>query len=435
MDDIYRTRGSILVREVNWKGDLVDLYISPEGLIGAIGPDIGREYAGDAEFVIEGAGAIVLPGLVNTHTHAAMTLLRGYADDMPLQQWLSDKIWPLEAHLTADDVYAGTRLACLEMIRSGTTSFNDMYFFMEDAARAVDRMGIRAMLSYGFIDLFDPDKCACECTKTELLLKFIRSMENPRIQAAVGPHAVYTVSPEGLCWLAELSREERIGIHVHLSETKREVQEAVSRWGRRPPAILDNCGLLTPRTVAAHCCWLDRPDCALLGERGVHVSHNPVSNMKLAVNRAMPYQWLKDAGVNVALGTDGCASNNNLDLFGEMKVAALLQKFSWNSQTLLPATEALEMATAAGARALGCGNGRIAPGEPADLILVPRDRACNTPLHHIASNMVYACTGSAVGTVVCDGRVLMLDREIPGEEEILADAGRAAYDLVKRAGG
>jgi 5-methylthioadenosine/S-adenosylhomocysteine deaminase len=435
MDDIYRTRGSILVREVTWKGDLVDLYISQGGVIGAIGPGIGREYAGDAEFVIEGAGAIVLPGLVNTHTHAAMTLLRGYADDLPLQQWLSDKIWPLEAHLTAEDVYAGTRLACLEMIRSGTTSFNDMYFFMEDAARAVDGMGIRATLSYGFIDLFDPDKCACECTKTELLVKFIRSLENPRIQAAVGPHAVYTVSPEGLRWLAEFSREEQIGIHVHLSETEQEVKDALSRWGRRPPLILDDCGLLTPRTVAAHCCWLDRTDCALLGERGVHVSHNPVSNMKLAVNRAMPYRWLKDAGVNVALGTDGCASNNNLDLFGEMKVAALLQKFFWNSQTLLPATEALDMATSAGARALGCGKGRLAPGEPADLILVPRGRACNTPLHHVASNMVYACTGSSVSTVVCDGRVLMLDREIPGEERILADAGRAAYDLVKRAGG
>jgi 5-methylthioadenosine/S-adenosylhomocysteine deaminase len=354
---------------------------------------------------------------------------------MPLQEWLGTKIWPLEAHLTGEDVYAGTRLACLEMIRSGTTAFNDMYFFMEDAARAVDRMGLRATLAYGFIDLFDPEKREKECRATERLVASVRSMQNSRIQAAVGPHAVYTVSPDGMRWLAEFSREQDIGVHVHLSETEQEVADTLSQSGKRPPEILDECGLLTPRTIAAHCCWLDHADCALLGKRGVHVSHNPASNMKLAVNRAMPYHWLREAGVNVGLGTDGCASNNNLDLFEEMKIAALLQKFSWNSQTLLPAAEALHMATVAGARALRCGSGRLAAGEPADLILVPRDQVCNTPLHHADSNLVYACNGAAVSTVICDGRVLMHDRHIPGEQEILDEAAAAAEGLVKRAAG
>ncbi len=284
-----------------------------------------------------------------------MTLLRGYADDMPLQEWLSDKIWPLEANLTGKDVYAGTKLACLEMIRSGTTAFNDMYFFMEDAARAVDEMGIRATLSYGFIDLFNDEKREHEIKATENMVKTIRAMKNSRIQPALGPHAIYTVSPEGLKWIAGYSSEEELPIHVHLSETEKEVNDAVSQRNKRPAEILDECGILGDRTIAAHCCWLSREECALLGKRGVHVSHNPVSNMKLAVNRAMPYHWLKEEGVNVCLGTDGCASNNNLDLFEEMKVAALLQKFSWNSQTLLPAGEALHMATAAGSRALGPG--------------------------------------------------------------------------------
>jgi 5-methylthioadenosine/S-adenosylhomocysteine deaminase len=435
MDDIFSGRGSILVRDVSWQGDRVDIFVGRQGTITGMGADIGCEYRKEAEFCVEGRGAIVLPGLVNTHTHAAMTLLRGYADDMPLHEWLGTKIWPLEAHLTGEDVYAGTRLACLEMIRSGTTAFNDMYFFMEDAARAVDHMGLRATLAYGFIDLNDPEKRERECRATERFVSSVHSLQNHRIQAAVGPHAVYTVSPDGMRWLADFAREQDIGIHVHLSETEKEVQDALARWQKRPPAILDDCGLLTPRTVAAHCCWLDRADCALLGERGVHASHNPASNMKLAVNRAMPYPWLRESGVSVALGTDGCASNNNLDLFEEMKVAALLQKFFWNSQTLLPAAEALHMATVAGARALRCGSGRLAPGEPADLILVPRDQACNTPLHHADSNMVYACNGAAVSTVICGGRVLMLDRHVPGEQEVLADAARAAKALVQRAGG
>ena len=227
------------------------------GPLPVIGEDERKEHKGEAEFIIDGDRAIALPGLVNTHTHAAMTLLRGYADDMILQDWLSQKIWPLEAHLTGDDVYLGTRLACLEMIRSGTTAFNDMYFFMDDAARAVDESGIRAVLSYGFIDLFNADKREIECKATENLVARVRSMKNPRIKASAGPHTIYTVSKEGLVWCAEFAREQKIGIHIHLSETEKEVQDCIARYGMRPSAFLDACGILTPRTVAAHCCWLD----------------------------------------------------------------------------------------------------------------------------------------------------------------------------------
>ncbi|OPY35941.1 MAG: N-ethylammeline chlorohydrolase [Methanoregula sp. PtaU1.Bin051] len=433
MKDIFSKNYPLLITDVGIAGKRQEIFIDAAGKIGEIGPDLKKKYSGEAEFVICGDGALALPGLVNTHTHAAMTLLRGYADDMFLQDWLSQKIWPLEAHLTGDDVYWGTKLACLEMIKTGTVAFNDMYFFMEDAARAVAEAGIRAVLSHGFIDLGLPEKCETECRATEKLIAHVRSMGNPRIRAAVGPHAPYTVSDEGLTWCSEFAKEKNIGIHIHVCETEKEVSDSVAARGVRPVSILDKCGILTPRSVAAHCCWLSEAESRLFGERGVHPSHNPTSNMKLATNRAMPYHWLKKAGVNVTLGTDGCSSNNNLDMFETAKTAALLQKFYWNDPTLLPAGEALAMITSAGARALGFGDGTLTAGAPADIILVTAKTACNTPLHNPTSNVIYACSGSAVETTICNGRILMLKREVPGEAEILAGAAAAAAGLVKRA--
>jgi len=433
LDGIFGKNHSLMITNVVVDGRNVEIVIDKNGTITSVGENAGKEWKGDEEFLIDGNGALALPGLVNTHTHAAMSLLRGYADDMILQDWLSQKIWPLEAHLTPEDVYWGTKLACIEMIRSGTTAFNDMYFMMDQAAKAVDEAGIRAVLSYGFIDLFNDEKRENECRATEKLAAHVRSMNNPRITTAVGPHAIYTVSPQGLAWCAEFAREQKIGIHIHLSETEKEVTDCVAAHGKRPAAHLDACGLLTPRTVAAHCCWLDEAECRLLGERGVSAAHNPASNMKLATHRAMPYRDLLSAGANPCLGTDGCASNNNLDMFEEVKIAALLQKFFWNNPTLLPAQEALRMATANGAKALGLATGRLAAGTPADIILVSNRDACNIPLHNATSNLVYACNGGSVETTICNGRVLMLDRGIPNEAEVLNGAAEAAFGLVKRA--
>jgi len=432
MNDIFSKNYPLLITGVRVDKRPADIFIDEQGMIGAIGKNLKKQYAEEAEFIIDGDGAIALPGLVNTHTHAAMTLLRGYADDMILQDWLSQKIWPLEAHLTGDDVYWGTRLACLEMIKTGTTAFNDMYFFMEDAARAVAEMGIKAVLCHGFIDFGDPGKRESECRATERLVSHIRSLHNPRVRAAAGPHAPYTVSKEGLRWCAEFSKDQGIGIHIHVSETEKEVYDSVARNGKRPVAVLDECGILTPRTVAAHCCWLDEAECRLFAQRGVYASHNPTSNMKLATNRAMPYHWLRAAGAYVTLGTDGCSSNNNLDMFEEMKAASLLQKFFWNDPTLLPAPEALQMATSAGSRALAFGTGMLAAGAPADIVLVATRTACNTPLHNDTSNLIYSCNGGAVQTTICNGRVLMLEREVADEQEILSGAAKAAEGLVKR---
>ncbi|MDD1696387.1 MAG: amidohydrolase family protein [Methanoregula sp.] len=434
MTDIFEKKYSLLITNVAVDGKEVDIFIDETGTIAGIG-DERKKHKREAEFIIDGDDAIALPGMVNTHTHAAMTLLRGYADDMVLQDWLSQKIWPLEAHLTGDDVYWGTRLACIEMIRSGTTAFNDMYFYMEDAARAVEQSGIRAVLSYGFIDLSDPEKREREIKATTKLESHVRNLNNPRIKSAVGPHAIYTVSQEGLEWCAEFAQKHTTGIHIHLSETEKEVNECISRFGRRPSAVLEDCGILTPRTVAAHGCWLNEGDCRMMGKYGVSVSHNPASNMKLATNRAMPYPDLLGAGVNICLGTDGCASNNNLDMFEEMKIAALLQKFYWNSPTVLPAPEALAMATSRGAKALGIGTGTLAVGAPADIVLASLHTSSNTPLHNAISNLVYSCNGGVVETTICDGRVLMLEHEIPGEVKILEGASRAAHDLVHRATG
>jgi len=214
-------RGSLLIRDVRLNGERVDIFADEQGIIAAVGSDVGRTEGRGADRVIEGNGATALPGLVNTHTHSAMTLFRGYAEDMPLQEWLSGKIWPIEAHLTGEDVYWGTKLACLEMIRSGTVAFSDMYFFMQDAARAVAETGLCAVLSYGFIDLFSGEKREAECRNTEEFVRFVRGLKNPRIKAAVGPHAVYTVSKEGLSWCAEYSESEGIGIHIHLAKRKR----------------------------------------------------------------------------------------------------------------------------------------------------------------------------------------------------------------------
>ncbi|WAI01229.1 amidohydrolase [Methanogenium organophilum] len=431
--DSYEQNRTKFIQNALIDGKKQNIYIDESGIIRSVGTDIGKEFRSEAECIIDASGMVAIPGLVNTHTHAAMSLLRGYADDMHLQEWLSEKIWPLEAHLTGEDVYWGTKLASLEMIRSGTTSFNDMYFFMKDAARAVDESGIRATFCHGFIDFDSPEKRENEIAATKDLVSHIKSLQNPRLKAAVGPHAPYTVSREGLEWCAEFSETEDIMLHIHLSETEGEVEGCIEKHGMRPAAFLDSCGCLSEHTLAAHCCWLDDDECRLLGSRNVSVSHNPSSNMKLAVKRALPYQALKDAGVNITLGTDGCSSNNNLDMFEEMKFAALLQKFFWNSDTLLPADEAFSMATSNGAKALGVSTGTIQEGLPADIVLIDTATPSMVPMHNCVSNIVYSCSGGAVDTVICDGRILMSDKTIPGEAEILGKAQEIASQLVERA--
>ncbi|MFO7990911.1 MAG: amidohydrolase [Thermoplasmata archaeon] len=382
----------------------------------------------DGEEVIHGGGKYLIPGLVNTHTHAAMVLFRGYADDLPLDKWLREEIWPLEGNLTEDDIYWGTKLACLEMIKSGTVAFNDMYFFMERAADAVEEMGMKATLSYGFIDLGDEEKRQSEIEKTEDLVDYLKGKKN--ISAALGPHSPYTVSREGLEWVTEYAEKEDISVHFHLAETEEEIKDFRKEHDESITEYLDDIGILNERMTAAHCVWLSSDDIELLGERGVTVSHNPSSNMKLGVGKPMPYGAMIENGVRVTLGTDGCASNNNLDMIEEIKIAALQQKV-FGEPTLMPAEEAYEMITKKGSEALGTGGGLIKEGMAADLVAIDRG-VQGVPTHNFVSDLIYSLNGSCVNDVVIDGKVVMRDRSIEGEDEIIKNACERARELVAK---
>ena len=401
---------SVLIKRAMLNGREESIYIEGNR-IASTGENV------EADEVIDARGMIVLPGLVNTHTHAAMTLLRGYGDDMPLHKWLQERIWPAEAKLTGEMVYWGTRLAIIEMIRSGTTAFNDMYFFMEDVARAVDDGGIRAVLGYGFLDLFDEERREQEIKKTEGFHRFVKSAGNSRISASVAPHAIYTVSRQGLEWSAEFARENGLRLHIHVSETEKEVKDSIENNGMSPVKYLDSIGFLGNDVIAAHSIWLSHGEMDIYAEKGVWPSHNPASNMKLG-SGIMPYSEMRRRGIRPVLGTDGAASNNNLDMMEEMKMAALLQKVS-GDPTALPAQEAIRMATEWGAMALGIKAGKIEEGYLADIILIDTKLPEMVPMHSPESNIVYSASGSAVNTTICDGRILMRDRKVEGEEEVM----------------
>lgn len=418
---------SILIQGVILDGEKKDILIEGNRI-----RRIGNRIEEKAETVIAGEDKIAIPTFINGHTHAAMTLLRGYADDMPLREWLETKIWPVEAHLTEEDVYWGVKLACLEMIKSGTTFFNDMYWHWWGAARAVEEMGIRAALSAVFIDTFDPTKMKEQIRLNERIYQESRSL-SPRIMFTLGPHALYTVSEEALRWSADFAKEKDILIHFHLAETREEVQECLQKHGVRPVEYLERLGFLCPNLIACHCIWLHEKEMDLLRAHEVKVIHTPVSNMKLSVGGVFPYVPLRERGVIIGLGTDGCASNNNLDMLETAKFASLLQKFHTGSPVVQRAREAFEMLTIQGARAFRLDCGAIAEGKLADLALVDLNQPQMVPHFNTESDLIYAANGSCIDTVICDGKILMQNRRVEGEQEIVAKARQVAYDLIRRA--
>lgn len=401
-----------------------------DGVIGAVHREEPRP-APEVDRVLDAAGLHLLPSLKNGHTHVAMTLFRGWGDDLPLMEWLQTRIWPAEARMTEDHVFHGTRLGALEMIRSGTTFLNDMYWYSGAVGRAVDEMGLRACLGSVFFDRGD------EATARRFRDELQRGLDEmddlpPRLTRSIAPHAIYTVTPENLEWLGETARDRDLLLHIHLSETRGEVEACVAAHGVRPAFLLDRVGLVRENLVAAHGVYLAPDELALLGEAGATVVHNPTANLKLATGGILDYPGARAAGVRVVLGTDGAGSNNNLDLFEEMKIAALVQKHRAADATVLPAVEALAMATTEASRAFRLGAGTVEPGEPADLILVDLSGPATQPGHDPVSDLVYAASGSVVHTTICDGRVLMCDRvvEVADEAEILREARRAARELV-----
>jgi 5-methylthioadenosine/S-adenosylhomocysteine deaminase len=395
--------------------------------------EIGEKTKESADTVIDAKGSVVMPGLANTHTHAAMTLFRGYADDLQLAEWLEKHIWPAEAQLKAEDVYKGSLLACLEMIKSGTTSFADMYFFMDETAKAVEASGLRASLSHGLIELWNEEKGEADLKEGKRFVRAWQGAAGGRIKTMYGPHAPNTCSEEFLAKVKEEARRDGAGIHIHVLETEAELNAMKERYGKCSVHLLEDLGFLGPDVLAAHCVWLSDGDIEILRKRGVNVSHNPISNMKLASGIA-PVCKMLEKGMNVTLGTDGCASNNNLDLFEEMKTAALLHKVSTGNPTALPARQVLEMATVNGAKALGTETGMLKVGKKADVIIVDMKKPHLTPCFDVPSHLVYSAKGCDVRTTIVDGKVLMDNYRVLAldEEKVMEDARKAAEELVAR---
>ncbi|HTP20979.1 MAG TPA: amidohydrolase [Solirubrobacteraceae bacterium] len=391
------------------------------GLIAALGPDVTPQPGDD---VLDATGTILVAPLINGHTHAAMTLFRGYGDDLPLMRWLEEKIWPIERRLEPEDVYWGTRLACLEMIKSGTVRFWDMYWHAPAAARAVGDAGMRATVAAPLIDV--------DGRSEEMRIAALTTLEElddaaDRIGAGLAPHAIYTVSEDSLRWIAELASERDFPVQIHLSETEQEVIDCLAAHGERPARYLDRVGLLTRGTVLAHGVWLDDDELELIAERGSVVVTNPVANLKLAVGRVFPYPRARAAGVSVGLGTDGPGSNNSLDLFADMKVLALLQKHAANDAAAMDAIETWEIATGRRAPLLGA-PAALEVGQPADFLLL-RAGAPELSFGELPAALVYAASGAVVHSTVVAGRALMRDGEIEGADEVLARALERARGL------
>jgi len=399
------------------------------GVITELGPGVE---AAPGDEALDGSGTAIVPGFVNGHTHAAMTLFRGFADDLPLMEWLEEHIWPAERRLQPEDVYWGTRLACMEMIRTGTIGFWDMYWQPGATARAVTDAGLRATIGAPLIDGADPAATEGLQEAAEAGLAELEG-HDPRISPALAPHSIYTVSEPSLGWVGERSRERGLPIHIHLAETRQEVEDCVDRHGLRPAAYLDRVGLLGSRTLLAHSVWLDDADRELIAASGATVVSNPHANLKLAVGGIFDLPAAREAGIPVAIGTDGAGSNNALSLLAEAKQFALLQKHRAGDAAALTAAEALAIARGQWAPLVAGGEAAahgLAVGGPADFLLA-RKATPALAVGEIDAGLAYAADSTAIDSTVVAGRVLMRGGELTSGDgdEVIARARESASRL------
>jgi 5-methylthioadenosine/S-adenosylhomocysteine deaminase len=417
---------SILIQQVIHNGAPCDIFIEGNRFK-KIAPHIDCA----AKQVLDGRRKAILPAFYNTHNHAAMTSMRGYADDIDLFPWLKNHIWPFEACITSEDVYHCTKLAIVEMIRGGTVFFNDMYWFSTSTVRAVEEMGLRAAVGRLFIES-SPGVVLEGNIQENAALEAMASSASSRITLTYAPHAIYTVSGKTLCMISEQAKANNSFIHIHASETEREVSNSHKEHGMSPIAWLDRCGMLGPKTILAHCVHLSVEDINLIRERGCIIAHNPISNLKLASGRFRFQEVIEDSGCKITLGTDGVASNNNLSMLDTMKFAALSAKDQSRKATVAPAHVIFDAATLKGAEAFNIRAGAIAEGQLADALLVDLRQPTMVPNHHLISNMVYAADTACIDTVLCDGRLLMHNKIIPGEAEIIDAAQQATTGILER---
>jgi 5-methylthioadenosine/S-adenosylhomocysteine deaminase len=389
-----------------------------KGFIHVKGDTISRMGSGDrvtveAEKIIDAHGGLILPGLINGHTHAAMSLFRGLADDLPLMDWLNNYIFPAERRIDADFVFTGTLLACAEMIMSGTTTFCDMYLFEKEAARAARKAHMRCLVGEVLYDFPSPNYGPVEkgLEYTESLIK--KWQNDPLVSVAVEPHSLFTCSPDLLISANEMALRYKVPLIIHVAETLNEVAEVKEKYGKPPVEHLLALGLLDSHLIADHCVHVSEQDIEKMAEYGTKVIHNPESNMKLASGIA-PVTELITRGVTVGLGTDGCASNNNLDIFTEMDMAAKLHKIQTMDPTVLDSVSVLRMATIEGAKALGMEDitGSLETGKKADIIILDVDKPHLTPMYNPYSHIVYAARGNDVSHSIINGQPVMEDRKL-----------------------
>lgn len=384
------------------------------------------------EKIMDCKNKLAIPGFVNTHTHAAMNLLRSYADDMQLMDWLQNKIWPIEAKMDSDDVYWGTMLAIAEMIKSGTTTFCDMYGDMNRVGDAVSETGIRAVLARGMIGVAPNGQQALAENK-QLYADYHQAADG-RITVMFGPHAPYTCPPDFLKQVVHEAQNVGAEIHIHLAETMGEVKDCIKQYGKSPIALMEEVGLFQCGVLAAHCVHVSDEDIALMKKYNVRVAHNPGSNMKLA-SGISPVPEMLNAKICVGLGTDGASSNNNLDMLEEVHLAALLHKVKTLDPLVIPALTSVKMATECGAKAVGLGHsiGKLKKGYKADITLFDMNHLQWCPRHDVVSLLAYSANSSHVDTVIVNGKMLLEKGRLTtiDEERIIAEASSRAIKLVK----
>ena len=412
--------GEILLKNIKADGMVSDILLSG-GMIERIVPEGESISLPEDVEVVDCTGKTLMPGLVNMHTHAGMALMRGIGEDISFHEWL-DRIWVLEKNLDEEYVYHATKVACLEMIKTGTTTFNDQYWYMPMAFKAASELGLRAALSYVVLDRNDPEES--ERQKIQCQKMYEESLNWPdKIQFLISVHAIYSVREPMMLWAVGFARERGLKIHIHLSETEKEVLDCKEQHGGMSPVeYLDSLGILGPDVIAAHTLWLSDKDVEILGKRGVTCVHNVNSNLKLASGYRFRYNELRDAGANVCLGTDGCASSNNLDMLETMKTSAMIQKAWRNDPSAMPLDELMAMATTNASKALGINVGKIEEGAAADLLIVNTDNYNFMSPGTFEANLVYSAHSDCIDSVICGGKFLMRNRVVPGEKEILEQA-------------